>query len=1103
MSDDAPRETSQSPEPAPRYCKACGEIFTAGETRCPNCGAAWSLQSHLTVAAVASLLTEFHGLRDAGVLAGSCYAALRTTYERRLVSMRPPRRPRPDAVQAPTGRAIAPVGTGARLSAAVALADRPSPTPARPLGAVLAQWTAERQADILLYLGAFFLSIAALIFVGYQGEALSGPVRFAVLLGYTVGFLALGVSLPRWERVREAGAVFLALGAVLVPVNFIALRTQVLGDSNVPDDVLWLAGAAAAAGLYFTLAGRGFGWLYALPGAAAAVVGWGALGSVLNLPEEWFGAWYVLAAAVLSGAPGVVRHPAARWLEPGAAVLGVGGLVYAHAAAAFGTGDTAQLPVAYALATVGAAAGVYGRRSPGALAAPPPLTALTALTAWWSAFGLAPAWYGCFAAAAALGYLVVAHFDRPARARTWGTTAAILGGLALLFTHNIMLGGGADRAALPSAYALVVAGAIAGSVRWRRREALAAVPSLATATGAAAGWAFWGMPLEWLGCWAAGAGLGYLAIAEPDAGRRREWRGAAATAAGLGLAWAHGQALVPDTAAAQLPLTYGIVLAGAAWDGVRRQDAGLLALPALGAMLGASILWAVGAAPQWWIYPGLAAALIIFAAEPWWRHRPVLAAAGWPYLLAATVALPLAFAPLYGDRPAHGLAAFATAAAVLLGAALRVRGALARLLGATPDERILTIERQMLARAGGAFLYGAAAYFNAWAGLDGSARAWVYAGLGMAAWAGLALAGRVRGDLFGILAPAGVAAMALAAVIAGSEPGMATLVLALGAVAPAAAFPTTRRWPLWGIAAVFGAAALGAAWEWRGLDFADLPLAYAALAGLLWAGLTPIRRYESGERGAVVAGLAWTPWALAVGLAVVLLDDRRFELAGRDALARTREWAVLAIAAASGAVAVTAEGVRLRRRMVWVGGTGGLLAALLMAIAMSQPENVQAYTVPAGIYFVVLGLTWRRSRKFFGAHMLAHEAVVVLGLLCLILPPAEQSFAPGGAVYGLELIGLGLLFLLVGFTLSARWLVSGSVLTLSGVAVRWLTIFGREAPYWLTLGLVGMALLGVGMLLLLQRERWERARRRIGRWWLETPAGWASPPDPLPGKFEG
>jgi hypothetical protein len=47
-----------------------------------------------------------------------------------------------------------------------------------------------------------------------------------------------------------------------------------------------------------------------------------------------------------------------------------------------------------------------------------------------------------------------------------------------------------------------------------------------------------------------------------------------------------------------------------------------------------------------------------------------------------------------------------------------------------------------------------------------------------------------------------------------------------------------------------------------------------------------------------------------------------------------------------------------------------------------------------------------------------------------------------------------------------------------------LTVFGTEAPYWLTLGLVGTALLGVGMLLLLQRERWERARSRIARWWL-------------------
>ena len=38
-------------------------------------------------------------------------------------------------------------------------------------------------------------------------------------------------------------------------------------------------------------------------------------------------------------------------------------------------------------------------------------------------------------------------------------------------------------------------------------------------------------------------------------------------------------------------------------------------------------------------------------------------------------------------------------------------------------------------------------------------------------------------------------------------------------------------------------------------------------------------------------------------------------------------------------------------------------------------------------------------------------------------------------------------------------------------------------PYWLTLGLAGLLLLGGGVLLLSQRERWERVRSRASRWW--------------------
>jgi hypothetical protein len=58
----------------------------------------------------------------------------------------------------------------------------------------------------------------------------------------------------------------------------------------------------------------------------------------------------------------------------------------------------------------------------------------------------------------------------------------------------------------------------------------------------------------------------------------------------------------------------------------------------------------------------------------------------------------------------------------------------------------------------------------------------------------------------------------------------------------------------------------------------------------------------------------------------------------------------------------------------------------------------------------------------------------------------------------------------------------GGVLTLTGVGVRWL-FTDSAVPFWLTLGFVGMALLGVGTLLLFERERWDRARARIRRWW--------------------
>ena len=125
-----------------------------------------------------------------------------------------------------------------------------------------------------------------------------------------------------------------------------------------------------------------------------------------------------------------------------------------------------------------------------------------------------------------------------------------------------------------------------------------------------------------------------------------------------------------------------------------------------------------------------------------------------------------------------------------------------------------------------------------------------------------------------------------------------------------------------------------------------------------------------------------------------------------------------------------------------------------------------------------------------------HETLIVAGALFIVLPPAEQGLEPGGENFGFELIGIGLAFLLVGLVLHARWLIPASVLTITGVAVRWVTGGFVDVPFWLILGIVGTLLLAAGTFILLQRERWDTWRDGARNWWLETTTG---PPPPTPG----
>ncbi len=1428
--------------PGRHYCASCGEVYAASVWACPRCGAAWQRFSLQSLRALVAALSELDALSDDDAEAAGL-SALRATWEERLVRTRPTsgreaRRPwrrstgpgePTKAVDlplgtAPEGSALATAATAVAAPGAAGAQVTPAPThsaapkdgdagpprpPSRAPGQVVLEWAAERQADILLYLGALLLSVSAILFVAYQGGALAGLVRFVILSGYTIGFIGLGLVLHRWERVREAGPVFLLVGALLVPLQFVALRTQVLDEGTLPTNVLWLLGSTVTGGFYYVLTWRGLGRLYVIPAAIATYLAWGSLAWVLGLPDEWYGAWFI--GLVLPFHLLAVREmlPGRRWVERLTLTTAACAIVYAHVRAGSGFGDAGQLPAAYALllgaaaatvrlrptvpalaslpalfalaaattlwaafdigwwwqgsltvvaglgylvlaladepararrwALVAAIAGAlglaaahlgvtdagstaaalpvaYGFASAGVAVAVvrwrsrwyegplalPPLLALTAITAWWAAAGerwewwgvlaaagslgylttafldqgrgyrwaslaaatfpigiglshlgvtldgashwglpaaygtalvgvagalvrwrlawpIAPAalppvatltiiaavwaaggtaweWYPSIAAVGAAGYLVIAQLDRERSPRIWGAAAGASAILALALAHIAALNGDAEGAALPLAYTIVLAATAGAFVRWRWREAIAALPPLATLTASSTWWAagghwewyaafaavgslgylltahldaprlarLWGaaaallaigaiafahvamgffeeadvgvlptvyavvtagtaiafirwglvsrevagaLPslialafsttvwatlepnLAWFTPVAAAAGAGYLVLAEFDAGARRLWRSIAATFGLAAIVAAHAVAPIGGTPDAQLPLTYAVLLVGVTWDAVRRRDGSALAVPALLAMSVPASLWATGVGAHWWGYSALVQGAVLGASplvarelRPFHRFAPAYALV----LVVTPVAL---LAVAYEATPWHGTATALLAALTVLWVGLRNGSSIGEAFVARAGARARAVERHALFYLAAALALSAIAFLNLALDLQGAEGAWAYFAFAAVVWLSAVLAGGRGKRIETVLVPIATAASVVAAGVAFGDPGALLLILATSALLSAFAAIASGRWPVLGLTALFAAAATAALWDWRAIDVASLPLAYAGEAALAWAVLMAARRYPpAGERGFSIFWLSWGPWALAGLTALAFQAQAADELIGDDSQRTLAEFATLALVLTAAGAAVAIEGIWVRRERVWLPGTLVLVLGLLFAIASREYENPQAYTVPIALYLLFLGLSYRTSPPLVRVHMGLHEALLVAGVLVLVLPAAAQSIESEAGVYGFETIAAGLVFLTLGLILHARWLIPSGVLTLSGVALRWATGGYVDIPYWLVLGAVGMVLLGGGLLLLSQRERWDALRRSAGRWWLETPA---------------
>ncbi|MCH7811121.1 MAG: hypothetical protein IH958_00635, partial [Chloroflexi bacterium] len=114
-----------------------------------------------------------------------------------------------------------------------------------------------------------------------------------------------GLICTRVSRVRQAGIVFFAVGALMVPLNFVGAYAFFFSDDDIDPTGLWLAGSLASALFYAAVSLLGIGRWYAVPLIAALH---SALAAALVLagapPEAYPGSF--IALNLLLTAPSIV-----------------------------------------------------------------------------------------------------------------------------------------------------------------------------------------------------------------------------------------------------------------------------------------------------------------------------------------------------------------------------------------------------------------------------------------------------------------------------------------------------------------------------------------------------------------------------------------------------------------------------------------------------------------------------------------------------------------------------------------------------------------------------------------------------------------------------
>ena len=859
---------------------------------------------------------------------------------------------------------------------------------------------------MLLYVGAFLLVISALIFVSSQDEALAGAWRVAILAVYTVAFMLAGLLLRRWPRVREAGPAFLAIGALMTPLNFLLLHNEVLSDRAVPAELVWFIASLYSAAFYGLLFAAGAGRLYAIPAGAAVLSAWGSLAVTIGIPVEWGGAWWMVLALVGTDLVSATRRWDDRVLAAISVVATLAAL-YSLAIALVTDEHRWQLAVTLgllvALVTVAGAA----RREAIATLVAAVLAVAAAIAGLWAA-GFEPEWYG-------LPPLVAGALFLVAR-RSWLTSEPQLGFGALLLATAaglspfVLIGAHLEGDSMIAAVAFLGSATLLAAIAWRNTaEGLA--PWIEDSRGPR-GHLRPTPPGErvvfgWLAFAAALVAVGFtqraLELSPPDTGWIPAVIAAGATAATVRFAPARPRLLL-----ATLPPL--LLATGVSLHPIEEHvghDAVLLALPAAH-VLGAFVVlrrWSLAVVG---VALGMAALGVLWEVQAW----------AWWVLAASYGAIGIALFGLLAarrryDQPEPGAdtetfwAVHALSWLPVLVAAGTAVAALGERADDPPVDLVTTVEYRALllvVLAVGALIAIEARRLGRW------------------------------------------------------EPALAAYAIVLAVVA--------ASWPVFG---------------WTGWTLA---MTYSVAGAGVFAALTRWRRPGTTGPEVSVQLIAWSGLVLGPLVALSALGDRLERIDTEPAT--LVEFRVLALLFLPLAGAVAFEGYRLGVRWAYLLVSALVMVAFELAIAMLEPGNVQAYTIPAALYLALVGLTMRPSERL-SEHLGWHEVLQVAGAALLVIPQAEQGFEPGGARWGLVLLVEGLALLGVAIALNTRWLAVTAVVTLSGVALRflWVNRDTNVVPYWVMLAVAGFVLLAVGVTVLLQREWWDRSRARLQRRWRQ------------------